>query len=1000
MSPGDFLRAVWPSEGIYCLATPFAIPNGPRKGQITYSHKTFDTIAAAETFVLNNRANNDIFFAVHTLKEHTRWNPHKTNTKTGEIGATEVRSHANMKASRSFFFDLDVGADPSKYDSAEEAGLELMRFCSVTNLPRPLVVLSGRGLHVYWPLAEALDSEDWRVEAAKLKQLARHHGLKADPMRTTDTSSVLRVVGTVNYKNRADPRSVKPLTSASETGAGIFVAMLDKAVIEAGIEIKAPLKLTTDDADILGSNMEREFTGPPVTLWAVLDACGQMRRLALSKGQYGEPEWYNGVIGVGRFVEEGHRRVQQMSEGHPGYTREATEDKLKQHESYRDGKTGKPLGPTSCAKLAEACGAAHEDICQACPFWGKVHGPLGAARFKDSAPPPTVIEMVGVTPVEVELPKAPAPYMRQKGSGISVRAKNANGDEEYNVIYEHDLYPIRRLSNPHQGTEQQVWHASLPRGDEKDFTLDADMLYDPRKFTSAISNQGIYPNRGHVLQLQEYMVAYIKQLQLLVDADAQSNHLGWTDDYSKFVLPDKILSVDGTAKTAQLSMGAQRASLHVHKKGDLNRQVELMDFFNRPQYLPNQFMILAGLGTPIFYATGHHGVIINASGDAGASKSTTLYAAASMWGQPELYPINGTNNGATVRGRNERVTVLANLPVCVDEITHLPVKDAIDLAMSITQPGHRIRLQTDGVERASLGSYKATIMLSTGNNSLHGLLSTDNAAGTAGSMRVFEILFNKTRCHTKNEADTFLHELKQNYGHFGELFVGYVMPQRMAIEARMREKVKLIDEELGIQASERFWSAGIAEVLVTGEIANSIGLLSYNPLELKEWAYDVQVPHMRGVVREEYSDPLSVVMDYLDAISSNMVVMEKSKHATMDITNIQRKPTGALLAHYDIDERMLYVSRKAFKDHCARIGANSRKVLDDLNRSREGGPVVPNTYIKRTLGAGTEYGKGQTWCFSINTAHPEVSGKAELKIHLGGGQSGVEMKAPTLTIVP
>ena len=50
--------------------------------------------------------------------------------------------------------------------------------------------------------------------------------------------------------------------------------------------------------------------------------------------------------------------------------------------------------------------------------------------------------------------------------------------------------------------------------------------------------------------------------------------------------------------------------------------------------------------------------------------------------------------------------------VIVDAVP-APVKDAVDLAMSITQPGHRIRLQTDGVERATVGSYKATIMLTT-----------------------------------------------------------------------------------------------------------------------------------------------------------------------------------------------------------------------------------------------------------------------------------------------
>jgi hypothetical protein len=65
------------------------------------------------------------------------------------------------------------------------------------------------------------------------------------------------------------------------------------------------------------------------------------------------------------------------------------------------------------------------------------------------------------------------------------------------------------------------------------------------------------------------MVAYIAQLQKLSAADAQCNHLGWADDYTQFILPDKILCADGTAKAAQLSIGAQRASVAVAQRATL-----------------------------------------------------------------------------------------------------------------------------------------------------------------------------------------------------------------------------------------------------------------------------------------------------------------------------------------------------------------------------------------------------------------------------------------------
>jgi hypothetical protein len=687
------------------------------------------------------------------------------------------------------------------------------------------------------------------------------------------------------------------------------------------------------------------------------------------------------VIGVGRFVENGHRLIQRMSQGHPQYSPEATITKIKQSEARQKG-------PTSCASVAYHS-AIGDQPCVGCPFQGKVFGPIQAALFKDPAPAPVIEELHGAEVITVTIPDPPEPFTRLKGGGIAVLAKDAAGNESYQTIYDYDLYPVRRLTNPVLGIEQQVWHVELPREESKDFTLDADMLYDSRKFTVAISNNGIYPNKGHIAHLQEYMVAYISRLQKLVDADAQCNHLGWSDEQSRFILPDKILCEDGTAKPAQLSLGAQRASVSIGKKGSLAEQIKLFNFYANSAYLPHQFFILAGLAAPLFYMTGHHGVIVNASGDAGASKSTALYTAASFWGQPELYPINGTNNGATIRGRNERVTVLANLPVCVDEITHMPVRDAVDLAMSITQPGHRIRLETTGTERASLGSYKATIMLATANNSLHGLLSTDNTAGTAGSMRVFEIIFKANAVHSKPEADDFLLQLRQNFGHIGELFVAHVLKHRVTVERRVREVMREIDTLAKINSAERFWSATAAVVLVAGEIARELGCVTYSVEAIKQWLIESQIPYMRGVVKEEYSDPLAVLADYLETINSNIIQTVKSQNNAM--LNIQHVPrSGALLGHYDKSDQVLYVLKTGFKEYCVKKGANSIKIINDLFEPRGDARIVCQKHTRRTLGAGTEYAKAQSWCFAINMAHPEVSGVLDLNVVPGGAYGGAE----------
>lgn len=594
MSPGDFLRAVWPADGIYCLATPFT-PKGETKPR--YAHKTFNDISAAVSHVLRTRGQQDVYFAVHTLKKPSVFNPQKVNWKTGELGANETRTHRNMAAARCFFFDIDVSRnDPVKYSDQAEALTALIAFCTATGLPKPLVVSSGGGLHVYWLLTDSLDSDEWRNHAAKLRQIARHHGLKIDGSRTTDVSSVLRVCGTFNYKDPRDAKPVSMLATGAATPTGVFLKELDRALTECGLE---PQKLKVFDpiATALGSNISREYDGPPVSLRAVVTACKQMQRLVGLNGNYSEPEWYHGVIGVGRFVEDGHRRVHQMSQGFPGYNAEETTLKIRQHEDRRDAE-GNALGPTSCTKLAEVSGAGDEP-CVGCPFAGKVQGPLGAARYKDPAPAPVVKELIGVDIVQTEIPQAPKPYTRMKGGGIAIEAADRDGNETNTIIYPYDLYPVRRLVNGSAGIEQHLWHVQLPREEAKEFILDADALYDARKFVVAISNQGLYPSKGYVPYLQDYMVAYISELQRLTDADAQAGHLGWSEEYTRFILPDKILYNDGKVRPAMLSLGAQRASAHVFKKGDLGRQVELLQFYRDPRYVANQFYILGGLAAPL-----------------------------------------------------------------------------------------------------------------------------------------------------------------------------------------------------------------------------------------------------------------------------------------------------------------------------------------------------------------------------------------------------------------
>lgn len=962
MTPAQFLQSVWSTDGLYCIATPAT--NG-------YIQKVYESIDEAVAYVETVKDAKDVFFCVHSLKEKRVWNPSK-----GDAGGWSVRLQTNMQEARTFFFDLDVGEGDNKYAAQRDAILALKSFIETTKLPYPMIVSSGGGLHVYWRLETSLLSNEWRTYAARLKQLANAHGLKADPARTTDTASVLRVAGTYNHK-RGEKRIVKVMKAGAVTDTNDFIRALNHAVICAGEKIVEPKAAPEIDPYFGEGNLDRVLD--PVGFRAVLRVCPQARYLAKQRGDVSEPEW-QASLNMVRFCVKGDELIHWISEKHPEYTREKTDAKVQRLINYRHHESGKPMGPTTCKKLASVCGAAR---CQGCAHEGSDSSPLWFARNVDPAPAPVIQLQAGPTVVEVQIPPPPKPYTRKKDGGISLTSVNKEGEEFSRVIYAHDLHPVRRIRNHVLGTEQIVWRVTKPNDGVTDFVLDAASLYERKAFIEAIANAGIYPHPDDIKELQNYMVAYIADLQRLSAAEAQATHLGWADDHTTFILADKVLHADGTVTPVTLSGAAATHAAPLHTKGTLERQVELLNFYNNAAYMPNQFAILAGLAAPIFGMTGHFGVIVNLTGETGASKSSSIYTASSFWGDPDKFTINGTRDGSTARHRNSKTSTLANLPICVDEITTIGLEEAHNMAMGVSQSTGRGRLNPDGTPQKDAAGEKATIVLTSSNNSLHGLLSTNNSSGTAAAMRVFEINCSRQIVHKKWEADDFLHDLRQNYGYLGGIFMQYVTQNYAEIKRMVREEMRLIDQEAKIQSGERFWSGVVAAIIVAGRIASRLGLIRFDMVALRHWAMTVQIPALRGVVSEEYSSPIGILTDYLEMISGNTLVVQKLKAS--GLANVIKKPSNQLLAHFDFEDKTMWVLRKGFKDYCVKTGANFLKIIDDLHVAKINADgvrqrVITNKNVKKVLGAGTEFGKAQAWCFVIDLKHPDCLGLPDLEI--------------------
>lgn len=177
------LTAVWGE----CTGQHFLASRDPATGHFQ-SQPVANAEVAAEKAMLMDAQGLDVYFA------------------PASFHSTAHRKEANVARVQAFWLDIDCGEEKSEkgqgYASRDIARQVLIEFCSEVALPQPThCVNSGNGLHVYWPLEQSIGPKLWKDAADKLKALLKVKGILADPSRTADLASLMRVPGTHNRKS-------------------------------------------------------------------------------------------------------------------------------------------------------------------------------------------------------------------------------------------------------------------------------------------------------------------------------------------------------------------------------------------------------------------------------------------------------------------------------------------------------------------------------------------------------------------------------------------------------------------------------------------------------------------------------------------------------------------------------------------------------------------------------------------------------------------------------
>jgi hypothetical protein len=938
----DFLARVLSPTGYTCIATPAPAPH---KGFSHYRLTDKDKIEWLIKKLLSEQKN--VYFAIGTLRE-----------KEIEVaGVTKIRVAANIHEIKSLILDLDVGANnPKKYPSQRDAVQSLMKFCKETNLPTPIIVSSGYGIHVYWPFTQAVAADVWRPVAHKFKQLTESCGLLADPARTSDMSSVLRVPGTMNFKKAADPKPVAVLNKhpVVDTPFDALKTLIEGSLASMGVTAKPLVTSKKIDSGLGSFDIAQE----PASLKEIAQQCLQVKALIEQPKTAPNPLWFH-TLQLLRFCNEPMKMAHYISRPYPGYTEAETNEIMDRHEREEHG-------PTLCATFDSKCPGG----CEGCKHRGKITTPLVLGRSLKPITEATklVVEHGNGEETVVEIPPAPYPYVRTTSGKIAVRVKDEDGkDLPPEMIYEYDIYPIKRMFDEVEQTETYTFRHHLPKDPQREFTVPAFLLYDRHKIMETLGRSGVCPDPSTKDQVVNYMLGYIRSLQATVSADQIYNQMGWRNNNTEILIGNRCYTKDGV-HLVKVNDQFKHVVEKFTQKGDIEKWKKVIMEYDVPGLEEYAFGLMMGFGQLAFKFSGYQGAVFNYNGEGGCGKSTVLRMIHSIYGAPTETAILHHD---TTNAKLAMLGCYNNLPVTYDETTNIPALDLSDLTYAISNGRGKESLKQDRTLRENTSTWQL-VSYGTSNGSMNQRLISFKGANSGEMFRLMERNVFKTGHFTLEQAQKAFGPLVENHGLAGGIIANWMVTHVAETQELMQQYTTEINTRAGAISSERFWVAMGAQAAFGAYIGNLLDLHSYSLENTIAHAVKV-ILELRGGTVAETKTPIDVLVEYMNVHIKNTLVVRCNETS---VAAVLVHPVGNMVMRHEQDTHRLWVTKSAFKAWCAEKNHDVFAVINYLNAQG----LMINENASKALGDNTEYLTGRLPCYMIKTDHSLMTGVPSLHV--------------------
>lgn len=841
-----------------------------------------------------------------------------------------ARLQSNVAALRSLWVDIDCKSDDSGYLSKHEALAALSSAIDEDICPQPSIIVdSGNGVHVYWCFTDDIHPLDWAPVANGFRDTLVSAGVKIDAGITIDSARILRLPGTMNFKDPTDPKPVKILARFSQ---------LDWSDVEHFSEAQAPT-LKGYHSALGGSNLieatDADFdlgvigTTEPFHMEYATVECGQLRQMFQTGGAgVSEPLWKAALLVAAR-CEDGPKYAHLLSKGHVDYDPAATDAKFQQQvATLASGRAG----PTRCTTF----GAARPEICAVCPHAGAVSSPLLLGRESTGLPPGYIAKL----------------------DGIYHRTKEPDDDEWTWEKTCSTLFDKLQMYS-------DVTHGNMMAGESRvgqtvrQFHLShADLSVPPTRAIATVNKAGWLVRPQEMKNVQGLMMDWATYLGTRRSAVPPARTIGWNTQRTTFNYRERIFSskgesrgifIDEEALGAYDAMGSREAWF-IAERHMLAAPIEL------------QALVLLSFAAPLIAFTGMDGFVFSfRSTNTGLGKSTALRMGAAVWGDPMRthFSMNDTQKSVL-----RKIGLTPNLPAYWDEVRIVGDGRAYEALtktiFEVAQGREMARLRAD-TSFNTAGQWKTLLGVCT-NESL-----TDVAAGAASGpgpvlARLMEIDVPEAGLQPHGDAAKALTALTTNYGHIGPEYLLHVTRQTKPIAEALTNVANDFEKRMGGSGVQRYWQVAAAAMVVAAYLTSKAGLFRVDPeairdLMLRTMSKQADV-HVDTVA--QIGDHLQTFRDWFLSTQDSWLVTKGApvRAGNPGPVQVLSDPRNKMLFHADVDTGKVRVKSSTVSDWC-----RSRHVPPIIFR-RGLEPMV--TSVLATIGAGTAFSSPRCPCFEFD----------------------------------